>query len=154
GLDARIDALEAAAPQAGTLWINPLALTATTGSVVLGPGLAASPGLVVTAAGAAGDDLQAGLQVPLGFAITGTMVCYAPGGAGGFVSSVALTKNNPTQPFASSNLPTAAAFGVAPLSPTCVSMTLDTPYDPSDLVAGGPAYLAIGVSFSAADALT
>jgi hypothetical protein len=153
GLDARIDALEAAAPKAGTMWINPLAFTGTAGTVDLAT-VAATPGLVVSAAAAAADTLQAGLQVPLGFAITGATVCYAPGASGGFVSSIALAKNNQTPPFASSSLPTGAAIAVSPGTPTCEAMTLDTPYDPSDGVTGGPAYLAIGVSFSAVDLLT
>ena len=60
---------------------------------------------------------------------------------------MALAKNNPTPPFAPSGLPTAAAIAVSPGTPICESMTLDTPYDPSDGVTGGSAYLAIGVSF-------
>jgi hypothetical protein len=151
GLDARVDALEAAAAKGGTMWINPFDFTA--GTVGLEAAGAATPGLIVSALGVAVDTLQAGLQVPLGFAITGATVCYAPGAAGGFVSSVSIAKNSLTPPFGSSALPTAAAPS-APSGPICESMTLDTPYDPSDGVTGGPAYLAIGVSFSAADSLT
>jgi hypothetical protein len=142
GLDDRIEALEAAAPEAGTMWINPFDFSGTLGNVTLVPAGAAAPGLVVGALGIAVDTLQAGLQVPLGFAITGATVCYAPG-TGGFVSSVALAKNNPTPPFGSSVLATAPVG--SPGTPVCASVTLGTPYDPST---GGPAYLAIGVSFS------
>jgi len=146
-LDARVDALEAAAPQAGTMWINPLDLTGTLGTVSLAAAVPAAPGLVVNASGIAGDTLQAGIQVPLGFAITGATVCYAPGGIGGFVTSVALAKNNPTPPFASSPLPPATNVAVSPGTPTCTTTTLTAPYDPSDGATGGPAYLAIGVQF-------
>jgi hypothetical protein len=151
GLDARIDALEAAAPQPGTMWINPLDFVSTTGSVFLGPGFAATPGLVVSAAGLADDALQAGAQVPLGFGVTGVTVCYVAGALGGFVNTVALTQNDIVPPFSSTSLVSTSLAAPLPGAESCVQTTaLVTPADPST---GGPLYVAVGVSFSVADGL-
>jgi hypothetical protein len=97
-VDERLDKLEANAPKAGTMWINPLDLTPGLSTTTLSAAPFPTPGLIVSAGVA--DVLQVGLQVPLGFAIAGARVCYTPVAAAS-VSSVTLTKNNATPPFGS-----------------------------------------------------
>lgn len=154
GLDARVDALEAAAPTAGTMWINPLAFIETTGVVTLALAAApaATPGLAVIGSGVALDTLQAGAQVPLGFGVTGAIVCYAAGGLGGFVSRLALAQNDVVPPFSSTTL-VSTAFGApgAGISSCVQTAALATPADPS---ADGPLYVAVGVSLSGIETLT
>ena len=142
GLDARVDALEAAAPAAGTLWINPFDLIATTGPVVLTAAPSGTPGLVVAAAGA--DTLQVGAQVPPGFGVTGAIVCYIAGLGGGSVSSLALAQNDIEPPFGSVVLVNTAPPAPGAGTESCVqTAALDTPADPS---ADGPLYVAVGFS--------
>ncbi len=100
-LDARITALEAAAPTAGPMWVNPFDFVATAGTVGLAAAGTATPGLVVSTLVLAADTLQAGAQVPRGFKVTGAMVCFTAGAGGGFVSDLTLTQNAPTCRFPS-----------------------------------------------------
>jgi hypothetical protein len=146
-LDARLDALESAAPEAGLLWINPLDLRGGPG-VALSLESAVSPGLVV--AGAAPDVVQAGLQVPPGFAVTGVKVCYVPGVSGSHVSSVQLLQYDvpPTVPTVVLNDPFVAPASTDPL---CVDTSTVVSVDPS---AGGPLFLSLGLSLSALDSIS
>ncbi|MGH7535893.1 MAG: hypothetical protein ACREMG_09930 [Gemmatimonadales bacterium] len=148
-LDARIDALEAAAPQPGTMWINPLDFIGTTVDLTAAP--AATPGLVVTAAGVAADTLQAGLQIPLGFGVSYVTVCYVGGAGGGFVNSLAITQNDVVTPFSSAAVAIAVLAAPGAGVQSCVQTTALVP--PADPATGGPLYVAIGVRFSGADML-
>jgi hypothetical protein len=157
-LGARVDALEAAAPQEGLLWINPLALQtplsggvpgiATASFEAIGP--AGSAGLVLTASGAGSDVVQAGVQVPLGFVITGVRVCYVPGPALSFVSGVQLFQFAavPTVPPAQPLNDLLAAPGSTAV--LCVDSATVVSVDPS---AGGPVYLSLPVTFNGAEAV-
>jgi hypothetical protein len=148
GLDKRVDVLEAAAPQPGLMWINPLDFRAGASTLSLD---LAGPGLVVTGAAAGADVVQVGLQVPLGFSVTGAKVCYVSG-ATSYVSSVQLLQYGATP-----TLPPATLLSSSPAAPTantlvCVDPTPIAGVDPS---AGGAMFLSLGVTFgAAADAIT
>ncbi len=146
-LGARVTGLEAAAPQPGLMWINPLDLRAGTSTLALD---ATAPGLAVSGAGAGSDVVQVGLQVPLGFAVTGVKVCYVSGTAASFLSSVQLLQYAAT-PVA----PPASLVSQSPAAPlastlTCLDTTPIAGVDPS---AGGAMFLSLGVTFNAAEAI-
>ena len=153
-LGVRVDALEAAAPQAGVMWINPLALQVvpggTAGTVAsfqaVGP---AAGGLVLTATGAGSDTVQAGVQVPLGFVVTGVTVCYVPGAALSFVSGAQLFQF--ALPPTAAAQPLNDALGApATAAAVCVDSATAVSVDPS---AGGPVYLSLPLSFNAGEAV-
>jgi hypothetical protein len=144
-LAARVTTLEAAAPQPGLMWINPLDLRAATSAVALD---ATGPGLDVTSAGAGSDVVQVGLQVPLGYAVTGVRVCSVSGTASSYVSSVQLLQYaaTPTTPPALLASGAPGAPGASTL--TCFDTTPIVGVDPS---AGGAMFLSLGITFTAAD---
>jgi hypothetical protein len=157
-LGVRVDALEAAGPQEGLLWINPLALQTPLSGGLPGIatasfetiGAAGSAGLVLTATGAGNAVVQAGVQVPLGFVITGVRVCYVPGPTLSFVSGAQLFQFAvppvvpPAQPL-NDLLP--APVSTAAL---CVDSGTVVSVDPS---AGGPVYVSLPLTFTAAEAV-
>ncbi|HXV85951.1 MAG TPA: hypothetical protein VD793_04595 [Gemmatimonadales bacterium] len=154
-LGVRIDALEAAASQPGLLWINPLALqvpppggtalaTASIQQVGLSGGLVVTPTQIGTAVA------QAGVQVPLGFAITGVRVCYVPG-VSSFVSGIQLFQfaGPPAAPPLS--LVLSDPLGAPGSSdPVCEDSATAVSVDPS---AGGPAYVSFPLTFGAVEPL-
>jgi hypothetical protein len=121
-LDARVDALEAAAPTAGLMWINHLAFVAVAGPPTLS--IVAGPGLQVTAA-AVNDAVQVGLQVPLGFAVKGAKVCYTATAA--FNVQVLQDPVPPT----SAALPLVTSLPGSSGPVVCVDTSLALPVDPS-----------------------
>jgi len=146
-LDVRVTALEATAPQAGLMWINPLDFRAAGASTLALD--ATGPGRAVTGAGAGPDTLQGGLQVPLGFAVTSAKVCYVPGPLGSFISSVQLLQYA-ALPATPPGTAVDTAFVSSPGALSCVDTTPAVSVDPS---AGGALYLSLGVSFSGAEAI-
>src|SRR5215831_3442941 len=142
------------APQPGLMWINPLELTlgfSSTSTAVLDlVGSGTQQGLVVTSTGLTADVLQTGLQVPLGFAITGVRVCYASGATGSFVNAAQLVEFTvpPTLPGATPLNDVLSSPGNA--TTTCADTTSAVSVDPS---AGGPVYLSLGLTFTANEAL-
>jgi len=154
GLTTQVQALQATAPQPGLMWINPLELTlgfSSTSTAVLDlVGSGTQQGLVVSSTGLTADVLQTGLQVPLGFAITGVRVCYASGATGSFVNAAQLVEFTvpPTLPGATPLNDVLSSPGNATI--TCVDTTSAVSVDPS---AGGPVYLSLGLTFTANEAL-
>jgi hypothetical protein len=146
-LSIRVKALEDAAPQPGTMWINPLEFRA--GGSTLGLDVA-GPGLSVTAGAGGVYVAQVGVQVPLGFSITGATVCYVPG-ASSSLSSIQILQYGATPALPPSTVlnevptgaPAAGAVG-------CVSTTTAISVDPS---AGGAVFLSPGLTFTAADTI-
>jgi hypothetical protein len=149
-LDGRLDALEAAAPQPGTMWINLLDLKAGAAASSLD---AMAAGLVLTAAAAGSDVAQAGLQVPLGFAVTGVTVCYVSGAAGSFIDTVQLLELAvpPAVPPVTTVLASSAPAPPPVGSSDCVDAETAAAVDPS---AGGPVFLSLGLTYTAAEAVT
>ena len=146
-LTSRVAALEALAPKPGIMWINTLDFLQK-GTSALGLDTT-GPGLDVKGAGAGSDTVQVGLQVPLGFSVTGARVCYVPGTLGSFISSVALLQyaaTPATPPTAVVDTPFAASPGVL----SCVDTTPAVSVDPS---AGGALYLSLGITFTAAESV-
>lgn len=150
-LDVRVDDLEAAVETlqslSGMMWLNTLDFRAGTSILGLDP---TAPGLLVTGVVVAADVVRVGLQVPLGFAIAGVRVCYVSGGAGSFVSNIALL-----QYAAIPATPPATVLTENPLSPgastlSCVNTISAISIDPS---AGGAVYLSLGIAFNAAEAI-
>jgi hypothetical protein len=148
--------IEGIAPQPGLLWIDALALQVpppggTAGATAAVQEVGLSGGLVVTPAVAGSAVVQAGVQVPLRFAITGVTVCYVPTAAS-FVSGIqlfqfAVPPPGMTQPL---NDALAAPGGT---DPVCVDSTTAVSVDPS---AGGPVYVSLPLALGAggaADAL-
>jgi hypothetical protein len=139
-LAVRVKALEDAAPQPGLMWINPLDFVAVAGAPAI---LAvAGPGLQVT--GAIGDVVQVGLQVPLGFAVTGARLCYNSA----LASSVNVQLLQDTDPpGVSAGLLGSSSSATAP-PVVCVDTTLTSSVDPS---AGGA--MSLWLTFTAADTI-
>ncbi len=136
-LQGQIDALK---PQPGLMWINPLDLLAGSSALALN---ATTAGLDV-ATGVVGDVLQVGLQVPLGFNVTGAKVCYQEGAQGAFVSGVALLQNpSPVPTAAPAALVTTsfAAPGVGVVA--CLDTSPAISVDPS---AGGALFLELQIT--------
>jgi hypothetical protein len=148
-LDVRVDALEAAAPQAGIMWINQLDLKAGTATLSLDP-LAA--GLVITGAGAGVDLAQVGLQVPLGYSLAGVTVCYVSGAAGSFINAVQLFELTvpPAVPPTTTLVASSAPAPPLAASASCVDAEAAAPVDPS---ADGPVFLSLGITFNEAEAV-
>jgi hypothetical protein len=94
--------------------------------------------------------VQAGLQVPPGFAVTGVKVCFLPGPAGSRVSGAQLFQ------FAVPPLvPPVTALDEAFAAPassasTCIESTGTVSVDPS---AGGPLYVSLGLTFTAGESV-
>jgi hypothetical protein len=149
-LDVRLDALEAVAPQAGIMWINQLDLKAGAAVSSLD---AVTAGLVLTAAGAGGDVARTGLEVPLGYGLTGVTVCYVSGASGSFIDAVEVVEHTvpstfpPTTTVLASSAPVPPAAG----SSSCVHAETAAAVDPS---AGGPLFLSLGLAYTGADAVT
>jgi hypothetical protein len=144
-LTSQVAALEALAPKPGLMWINTLDfLQKGTSTLALDT---TGPGLDVTGAAAGSDTVQVGLQVPLGFSVTGARVCYVPGALGSFISSVGLLQYAAT-PATPPSTVVNTAFAASPGVLSCVDTTPAVSVDPS---AGGVLYLSLGITFSAAE---
>jgi hypothetical protein len=143
-LDARVDALESLA---GLMWINTLDSRAGTSTLALDP---AGPGLLVAGAAAGDDVLQVGLQVPLGFAITGVKVCYVSGAAGAFINNVSLLQYDTPVPLAALPVLTEGFTDPGANELSCIDTTGAVSLDPSS---GGSVYLSLGIAFPAGDVI-
>ncbi len=153
-LAGRVKALEAAAPKAGVMWIDPLSLSlpgTSLGTTSLDPvATGAQQGLAITGAAVGTDVVQVGLQVPLGFAVTGVTVCYLSGANGSSVNNAQLVQFAvpPALPPAVPLTQALAAPGTNVTS--CVETTTAVSVDPS---AGGPVYLSLGLNFTAIETI-
>jgi hypothetical protein len=153
-LATRVKTLEAAAPQPGLMWINPLDLRLGAASLLtasLDPvdGVG-QDGLVITAVGAATEALQVGAQVPPGFAVTGVKVCYLSGAAGGRVGGAQLVEFAVPPAVPGTVLLNDAFVAPAASASTCADSTTVVSVDPS---AGGPLYVSLGLTFTGADSI-
>ena len=153
-LAGKVKALEAAAPKAGVMWVDPLGLspagTSTTSVALDLVGSGAQQGLVVGGSGAGDDVVQVGLQVPLGFAVAGVRVCYQAGPTGSSVSSAQLLQFGVPPALQPASPLNQSLTGLDAGETDCVDTTATVSANPST---GGPLYLSLGLHFTAAEAV-
>jgi hypothetical protein len=138
----------ALAKQPALMWINPLDLHATLGTLTLAPGN--NPGLVLTTPLSTGDNLLVGLQVPPGFAVTGVRICYEPGAQLSSVGGVTLFQHSvpPTVP---ATVLLQETFVLVNNTPLCVDTTTAVSVDPRE---SGPLFLRMTIHYIAAESIT